>query len=167
MITRLVISIFFIYFHKCNAMSSAEAVLRCRTSIESAGKASEQLWNRDLKKVAQVALSLMQKNLEELLHSNSMKDIPSITQQCMQHAEHVNWLKNSIDPEIKTKTSETVVANSLAPFPSELKIKSSKKSGKKSKEKKIIIDQKNFDSKILKKILRSKNLEASAEKSAL
>ncbi len=165
MIIRLVVIALFICFQKYNAMSSAEAAFRCKTSIEKTEEISKQLKNVDMKKVAQIALSLMRKNLEELLHSSTMKNIPNITQQCMQHAEHVSWLKNSIDPEIKTKTSEIVVANSIALLSSEPKRKSLKKSEK--KEKKIIINQKNLDSKILKKVLRSKDLVANSEKPIL
>lgn len=145
-------------------MSSTEAAFRCKASIEKTEETSNQFKNTDLKRITQITLSLMQKNLEEILHSSTLKNIPSVTQQCMQHAEHITWLKNSIDSEIKTKTPE-IMKNPASDPTSGSKSKPVKKSGK--KEKKIKINQETLDSKILKKVLRNKGLNSNAKNSEL
>ena len=157
MAVRIVIVAVLAYFQNCGAMSSAEAAFRCKTSIEKAEEISGQFKNNDLKRVAKIALSLMQENLEKILHG-TLKDTPDMVQQCMQQAEHIAWLKNSIDPQIKEKekanekTSENVESSS-PPLPSREKDKPSKKSRKKGKNVKID-QQKTLDTQILKKVLK-------------
>ncbi len=155
MAVRIVIVAVLAYFQNCGAMSSAEATFRCKTSIEKAEEISGQLKNNDLKRVAKIALSLMQENLEKILHG-TLKDTPDMGQQCMQQAEHIAWLKNSIDPQIKEKANEKTsenVESSSPPLPSREKDKPSKKSRKKGKNVKID-QQKTLDTQILKKVLR-------------
>jgi len=155
MAVRIVIVAVLAYFQNCSAMSSAEGTFRCKTSIEKAEEISGQLKNNDLKRVAKIALSLMQENLEKILHG-TLKDTPDMVQQCMQQAEHIAWLKNSIDPQIKEKANERTsenVESSNPPLPSREKDKPSKKSRKKGKNVKID-QQKTLDTQILKKVLK-------------
>lgn len=137
-------------FPICNAMSPHEATFRCKTSIENAETHYSKLENADLKKIAKTALSIMQKLLKEL-SQGSLKDLPTLTKQCIQHEEHAEWLANSIAPAMKT-TKET---KAVASQGSDLEQKNDKPEKQKLKEKIIQINQQSFDQKDLEKMLES------------
>ena len=139
-----------LYFPICNAMSSHEATFRCKASIENAEVHYSKLENADLKKIAKTALSIMQKLLKEL-SQGCLKDLPTLTKQCIQHEEHAAWLANSIAPAMKT-TKET---KALASQASDLEQKNDKPKKQKLKEKIIQVNQQSFDQKDLEKMLES------------
>lgn len=144
MIKKGILILSFTLVFECSSMTAEEAVLRCKTSIEKTEEISKQIKNSNLKQIAQIALSLMQKNLEKLSKS-TLQNIPSITQQCIRQGEHILWLKEDVDSEMKEATPTSVNEPVIA----------EKKSAKKNKTKDFPAN-----SKILKKILKKKDKEA-------
>jgi hypothetical protein len=152
-------------------MSSTEATFRCKASIEKAEDICNSLNNADLKKVAKIAISTMQAILHDLSHDTASKDLPSKTYQCIQQAEHVAWLKESIEPAIQAAHAESKLLPQKTA--SEIETTKNKSASKKSKreqkkeEKKIEINQRDLDAKSLEKALKSENdSKTKASKSA-
>lgn len=142
-------------------MTAEEAAFRCKTSIEKTEISSKQIKNDILKQITQIALSLMQKNLEAL-HTGTLQSIPSIVQQCTEHERHVTWLKESIENEMKTDKQENTGV-----FSKEISSAPQKKSSSKFKKKKNNSNKLIVDSKILKKILKEKEDQTIEERPSL
>ena len=167
---KSVVVIGFICLPICNAMSPTEATFKCKISIAKAEDVHSALVDSDLKKIAKTAISLMNKILEELSHRGGSKDLPTKTHQCVQHAEHVAWLKENVEPAIqRTKSELKSASQKTSSEPENTKSKSSlKKKSKreeKKEEKKIEINQRNLDLKSLEKILKSEKNSESTEAS--
>ncbi len=166
---RFILITGFIYLPTCSAMSSPEAVFRCKSSITKAEDTCAKLNNADLKRVAKAAISIMQNIFNELSHGIASKDLPAKTHQCIQHAECVEWLKESIEPAIQAAKSESRSPTQKTDSePENTKTKpSTKPSPKKTKreEKKIEVNQRNLDLNALEKILKSEKNSKSTEAS--
>ena len=150
MIAILATTFAILCFPICNAMSPHEATFRCQTSIENAEAHYSKLESADLKRIAKTALSIMQKILKEL-SKGSLKDLPTLTKQCIQHEEHAAWLSNSIAPAMKTAKETKAPASQT----SDLEQKNNRSKKQKQKEKIIQINQQNFNPKDLEKMLES------------
>ncbi len=152
---KLTLAAGFICFSTCAAMSSAEATFRCKTSIENAENTYNKLDNSDLKRITKTAISLMKKIFEDLSHGTAFKDLPTMTHQCIQHAEHVTWLRDSIEPAIQTAKAESKVTTQKLPPPPEPESKKSKQPTKKKKRegKKVELNQRTFNPKAIEKML--------------
>lgn len=133
-------------------MTAEEAAFRCRAAIEKTEEISKQLQNECLKKISRVSISLM-KSILESLPKSMLQNIPSLSQQCIQHSEHILWLKNNIAPEIKANPSENKEYSEVNES-SSCEKKTSKDPCKKKQKK---ADTVTVDSKILKKILKNKS----------